>query len=133
LTKTPAKTGRQKKHYIALTDLAREPFVAVSAEAAPAFAAHVHGLCREAGFRPRIVLESPRAQAVAVMVAAGSGVALLPESLAHLMGKAVSALPLKESPEITHVFAHGPGRMSGAMRVFLELLITDGRQRKPVG
>lgn len=125
LGKTPAKQGAQKKHRIALADLARESFVAVSAEAAPAFAAHVHRLCREAGFRPRIVLESPRAQAVTVMVAAGSGVALLPESLAHLMGKAVCALPLKESPVITHVFAHGPGRMSGAMREFLVLLTAD--------
>ncbi|QIF05132.1 LysR substrate-binding domain-containing protein [Roseimicrobium sp. ORNL1] len=124
--KTNAKHVAQKKYHIALADLARESFIAVSAGAAPAFATHVHSLCREAGFRPRIVLESPRAQAVAVMVAAGSGVALLPESLAHLMGKAVSALPLKELPEITHVFAHGPGRMSGAMREFLDLLTADG-------
>jgi DNA-binding transcriptional LysR family regulator len=127
MTKTKAmtiakpKNGAQK---LTLTDLAREPFVAVSAAAAPAFAAHVHGLCREAGFRPRVVLESPRAQAVVVMVAAGSGVALLPESLAHLMGKAVATVPLKEekTAAITHVFAHGPGRMSGAMREFLEIV-----------
>jgi DNA-binding transcriptional LysR family regulator len=120
-TKVKAASNAQK---VSLADLAREPFVAVSAEAAPAFAAHVHGLCREAGFRPRIVLESPRAQAVAVMVAAGSGVALLPESLAHLMGNAVAAVPLKEerTAAITHVFAHGPGRMSGAMREFLEVV-----------
>lgn len=127
LTKTNSKRGGPKTHRIALADLAREPFVAVSAEAAPAFATYVHGLCRKAGFRPRIVLESPRAQAVAVMVAAGSGVALLPESLANLMGKAVSALPLKESPQVTHVFAHGPGRLSGAMQEFLALLSTTGR------
>jgi DNA-binding transcriptional LysR family regulator len=122
----PMTKAKIRARKLALADLAREPFVAVSAEAAPAFAAHVHGLCREAGFRPRIVLESPRAQAVAVMVAAGSGVALLPESLAHLMGKAVCALPLKESPDITHVFAHGPGRLSNAMREFLELLTANG-------
>lgn len=117
-----AKHGVQAKQKIALADLAREPFVAVSAGAAPAFATHVHALCREAGFRPRIVLESPRAQAVAVMVAAGSGVALLPESLAHLMGNAVCALPLKEAPMITHVFAHGPGKMSEAMQDFLRIV-----------
>lgn len=39
-----------------------------------------------AGFRPRIILESPRAQAVAPMVAAGSGVAILPETLGVMMG-----------------------------------------------
>ncbi|RBP38542.1 LysR family transcriptional regulator [Roseimicrobium gellanilyticum] len=127
---TKLKHGMQKKLRIGLADLSREPFIAVSAGAAPAFAALVHTLCREAGFRPRIVLESPRAQAVAVMVAAGSGIALLPESLAHLMGRAVCAVPLKESPEITHVFAHGPGRMSGAMREFLELLTVHGSSQR---
>ncbi|PTY03827.1 LysR family transcriptional regulator [Opitutaceae bacterium EW11] len=107
---------------IDVADLADEPFVAVSGEAAPAFAAYVRGLCREAGYRPRIVLESPRAQAVAVMVAAGSGVALLPESLARVMGNAVVALPLRRTPKIVHVFARRAGKPSPAMHQFLERL-----------
>ena len=39
---------------VALSDLAGEPMLAVSSEGAPAFSAHVHALCRKAGFRPRI-------------------------------------------------------------------------------
>ena len=110
------------KRRIALKDLADESFVAVSSDAAPAFSVYVHELCRNAGFRPRIILESPRAQAVAVMVAAGSGVALLPETLAHLMGAAIMAIPLKEAATITHVFAHAIGKPSTCMREFLGLL-----------
>jgi DNA-binding transcriptional LysR family regulator len=79
-------------------------------------------LCRAAGFRPRVVLESPRAQAVAVMVAAGSGVALLPASLAQVTGPAVMAVPLVKEPGITHVFACAAGRVSGPMKEFLALL-----------
>ncbi len=90
---------------IRLEDLEDESFIAVSGESAPAFAAHVRDLCGKAGFRPRIILESPRAQAVALMVAAGSGIAILPASLAGLMAGSVNALPLEDGPVITHVFA----------------------------
>ncbi len=107
---------------IALKDLAAEPFVAVSSEAAPAFSEHVRALCRGAGFRPRIVLESPRAQAVAVMVAAGSGVALLPESLARVTGDAAKAIPLKKPSILTHMFAHLTAPIPEAMRLFLRQL-----------
>jgi DNA-binding transcriptional LysR family regulator len=104
---------------VALRDLASEPFVAVSSEGAPAFSAYVHRLCRDAGFRPKIVLESPRAQAVAVMVAAGAGIALLPESLARFTGEATVAVPLIKTPVITHVFAHPLGRLSSSAKLFL--------------
>lgn len=105
-----------------LAALRTERFVAVSSEAAPAFSVLVHDLCRKAGFRPRIVLESSRAQAVAVMVAAGSGVAILPESLAGFVGSSAPGLPLKGSPEITHVFARPQVAPTAAMKNLLESL-----------
>src|SRR5690606_17678627 len=81
-----------------------------SSESAPAFAVHVRERCREAGFRPRIILESPRAQAVALMVAAGSGVALLPAALTGSIGASAVALALEGEPPITHVFALRKGK-----------------------
>lgn len=107
---------------IALRELAGEALVAVSSEAAPTFSWYLHELCRAAGFRPRIVLESPRAQAVAVMVAAGAGIALLPTSLARIVGKAAAMVPLKKPARITHVFARIAGTPTPAMRDFLDLL-----------
>jgi DNA-binding transcriptional LysR family regulator len=106
-----------------LTDLHDERFVAVSGEAAPAFSLMVHDLCRGAGFRPRIVLESPRAQAVAVMVAAGSGVAILPESLKSFVPEAAMGIPIKGTPAISHVFAMGAGRASSPLTDLLEHLV----------
>lgn len=105
-----------------LSDLREEPFVAVASEAAPAFATLCHGLCRQAGFRPRIILESPRAQAVAVMVAAGSGIALLPESLSTFTGTSATGIPLKGSPQITHVFALGSSQPASSISALLRLL-----------
>lgn len=107
---------------IGLHELAGEPLVAVSNEAAPAFAAFVRTRCAEAGLRPRIVIESARAQAVAVMVAAGSGIALLPASLARVVGDAAVVVRLKKAPVLTHVFARQSGGGSETMRLFLALL-----------
>jgi len=103
-------------------DLAEEAFVMISAEAAPAYTAHVRRLCHEVGFRPRVVQEARRAQAVAAMTVAGSGVSVLPESLHRITG---NGAPLFEGrnrrSRITHVVAHH-ARASEATLEFLELL-----------
>lgn len=112
-----------KRRQIALRELAGEALVAVSSEAAPAFATYLRTVCGQAGFRPRIVLESPRAQAVAVMVAAGTGIALLPASLARIVGEAAAVIALKKAPRIAHVFARAAGPPSLPMRQFAALLV----------
>ena len=114
----PLATRRQ----IDLCALAGEALVAVSSEAAPAFAAYLREVCGRAGFRPRIVLESPRAQAVAVMVAAGAGIALLPASLSRVVGDAAAVVPIGKAPRISHVFARPAGTPPPAMRRFMDLL-----------
>jgi DNA-binding transcriptional LysR family regulator len=110
------------KRQIDLKELAGEALIAVSGEAAPAFAAFVREACGKAGFRPRIVLESHRAQAVAVMVAAGTGIALLPASLARVIGAAAADIPIKKAPILSHVFARPTGKPSPALRDFVALL-----------
>lgn len=112
-----------------LANLRTERFVAVSSEAAPAFSVLVHELCRKAGFRPRIVLEASRAQAVAVMVAAGSGIAILPESLGAFAGSSAPGIPLKGAPEITHVFARPDSPPSPAMKNLLDSLAPKPRAK----
>lgn len=118
----PAGHALAGRRSLAVGDLAGEPLVAVSREAAPAFAAVLQDLCEQAGFRPRIVLESPRAQAVAVMVAAGAGIALLPASLARIVGDAAAVIPLKPAAPVAHVFARAAGAPPPALRQFLTLL-----------
>src|SRR5690606_35973966 len=72
-----------------LAELAEEPFVTISAEAAPAFSSHVHHLCLEEGFRPRVVQEASRAQAVAALTVAGIRLAVLPASLERVTGNGI--------------------------------------------
>jgi DNA-binding transcriptional LysR family regulator len=107
---------------ISLAALAGESFISVSFESAPAFATHVRELCKSAGFRPREILESPRAQAVALMVAAGSGIAILPEALAALVKSSANAITIKGTPRITHVFACQQRRVPGPLEQLMKLL-----------
>ncbi|HEY4416403.1 MAG TPA: LysR substrate-binding domain-containing protein [Verrucomicrobiae bacterium] len=115
---------------IALRELAGEALVAVSGEAAPTFANHLRELYRNAGFRPRIVLESSRAQAVAVMVAAGAGIAVLPVSLARVVGQAAAVVPFKKAPLVTHVFARKAGAILPAMNQFVDLLTENQKSNR---
>jgi len=119
---TPRDHPLAGRRSVRLKALAEEAFLAVSREAAPDFARHVQELCRAAGFRPRIVLESPRAQAVALMVAAASGVAILPAALGRIVRDSVHTLTLTGIPPLAHVFAYAKGRESEALRHLLELL-----------
>ena len=111
---------------VSFSQLREESFLAIASEASPAFSAQFHQLCRSAGFRPRIVQEADRAQAVAVMVAAGSGIAVLPAALMRVVGDALVAIKLAEkSASLTHMFAHRKGDPSGPFGDFLKGLLTS--------
>jgi DNA-binding transcriptional LysR family regulator len=103
----PPGHPRAKANKVRLADLAGESFVTVAAESAPCFTAQVHRLCSEAGFRPKVVQEAVRGQAVAVMVAAGTGIAILPASLARNTGESLVAVPLADqAASVTYAFVH---------------------------
>jgi len=104
----PPNHALSGKTAVMLADLAAEPFVMISAEAAPAYHSCVHRLCFEAGFRPRVVQEAVRAQAVAALTVAGAGVAILPASLNRITGNGLTlrrAGRAKKS-SMTHSVAH---------------------------
>ncbi len=110
-----------ERKQISLRSLEGEPFVMISPEAAPAFSRFFHERCAESGFRPRIVQEASRAQAVAAMTAAGTGVSVLPASLNRITDNAIPLLLDRRRLSITHVVAHR--NVSGAsMSAFLEEL-----------
>ena len=124
----PASHRLAAQPVVALSSLAEESFVAVSHESAPAFALHLQALCKSAGFRPRITLESPRAQAVMLMVAAGAGIAILPAALGQVIQKSVHAIPLKNGPGIEHVFACAKGAPAGPLADWIKMLPTLKRK-----
>ncbi|MBC7369017.1 MAG: LysR family substrate-binding domain-containing protein [Undibacterium sp.] len=66
-----------------LRDFATEMFIMVPRTAAPGFHDALLGECRRAGFGPRVGHEADEWQTVLAPLAAGLGVALVPESLRH--------------------------------------------------
>jgi DNA-binding transcriptional LysR family regulator len=69
---------------VALDQLAPERLVMLPAATNPAFRNAVIGMCRDAGLAPTLVeLAEPRVEHVLLAVAAGAGLALLPESVAE--------------------------------------------------
>lgn len=125
----PSDHSLAGKNRVSLKELSGESFVGVAHEAAPSFSNFVRRLCGDSGFRQRVILESPRAQAVAVMVAAGSGIAILPSALERIAGSGVTAIALKERPTITHQFARRTGKAAGPMRELLTALKEPSRGR----
>lgn len=105
---------------VKLADLARESFVTVARESAPCYAKQIQCMCAEAGFRPKVVQEAARGQAVAVMVAAGAGVSIMPASLARNTGDSLVAVPLADkSATVTYVFVHRPGQIEEPLSDFV--------------
>jgi DNA-binding transcriptional LysR family regulator len=84
-----------KKAKIDLTDLEPMFFVGMSAKTYPGSNEWLIDACREAGFTPRILQDADREPAVISFVAAGLGVALLPEQIKKLPHQGVIFCPLK--------------------------------------
>lgn len=109
------------KTRVKVSELKDEPFVMISSEAAPAYVSLVHRLCRKAGFRPRVVQEARRAQAVAAMTVVGTGVAVLPASLDRITKNGLPMFQGRKKCVITHVAAHGANRKA-AVSDFLKII-----------
>jgi DNA-binding transcriptional LysR family regulator len=69
---------------VALEDLADDPFVFFPRLTRPGCHDLITGLCRKAGYVPRVVQEADSKQTLVGLVAAGIGVALLQESISRL-------------------------------------------------
>jgi DNA-binding transcriptional LysR family regulator len=102
---------QNKYPQISLAALSKEPFILLKQNQ------KLHqiatSLCRQAGFKPRIILESESIEAAHALVAAGIGVAFIPDTLAKF--KKVSSHPQYfslrgQAPSRTVIIAYRKGR-----------------------
>jgi len=98
----PADWPLAKKRSVRLAELATLPFVMAPADRAPEVHSAVLLACRDAGFAPRIVQESPQAYAIEALVASGVGLTLQPELWSVLRLDGVAYLPVKDLPDYLH-------------------------------
>jgi DNA-binding transcriptional LysR family regulator len=118
-----------RKERIELEDLSEEAWVQTTE--ATACARHVVRICRAAGFEPRVSFESDDYLTVQGLVAAGVGVALIPQlALSQTAGYDIAVGELHPAGPVRHVVAATPG--SGvslpAAAAMLDILRDTARQ-----
>jgi DNA-binding transcriptional LysR family regulator len=118
------------KDRITLDDLAEEAWV--QTDEASACARHVVRICRDAGFEPRVSFESDDYLTVQGLVAAGVGVALIPQ-LALSETYDIAVTELHPSAPVRHVVAatRDAGGSLPATAAMLDILQDTARRYEP--
>jgi DNA-binding transcriptional LysR family regulator len=121
----PKEHRLARVRHIRVAQLEQEPFVAYGRRWAPGFFDSVIQICLDAGFRPQIVQETGEMYTAIALVAAGAGIAILPQSvvLAQSQHIVLKALPASIPPsEIA--LATKAGNRSSLIRSFTALAHT---------
>jgi DNA-binding transcriptional LysR family regulator len=117
----PASHPLAKHTEILLADLSQEPFVLFPHLAQSSYAAYMIRICQEAGFSPRVVQETGEMQTAVSLVAAGIGVAIVPESVRNLMRTGVVYRPMvAPSPRIELTMVYSKNDISPVLPRFLK-------------
>jgi DNA-binding transcriptional LysR family regulator len=121
---------RQK---IRLEDLARDAWVQTSSSSP--CARHVVRSCHAAGFEPNVAFESDDYQTVQGLVAAGVGVALIPELALSVVREDIVIRALSPSPPVRQVIAAAPAgaRLVPAGPAMLGILEQEAGRLKSSG
>jgi DNA-binding transcriptional LysR family regulator len=125
----PREHALAKKNNVRLWDLAKEAWVQTSRSSPCAL--HVVRSCHAAGFEPNVAFESDDYQTVQGLVAAGVGVALIPELALSVVREDIVIRTLSPAPPIRQVLAATPAgaRLVPAAPAMLGILEEAARQR----
>lgn len=105
---------------VRLADLGNEPFLATHLPPNTGFAAAMHRACARAGITPDIVQRSPQFASIVSLVAAGLGVAVVPEAIQNFHMPGVVYKPLADVVETADIsLVYQPERRSPALDLFL--------------
>jgi DNA-binding transcriptional LysR family regulator len=92
-----------KRKRIALGDLAAEDHIVLHPDSSE-FARYLQKCCIDAGFLPRVSQQIIDAQSVPSLIAAGFGVALVPQSIARFTTDEIAFRPIRPSPPKADVY-----------------------------
>jgi DNA-binding transcriptional LysR family regulator len=128
----PREHRLAKRKRLSLEDLSEESWVQTSS-ASPC-ARHVVRSCHAAGFEPRVSFESDDSQTVQGLVAAGVGVALIPELALSTVRPDILVRHLHPQSPVRKVFAATPraAAVTPAVATMLDVLRDASRHQHPV-
>ena len=92
-----------KARQVRIAELQNEKFIAYGRRWAPGFYDSIVRLCHAAGFTPNIVQETGEMYTAISLVAAGSGIAILPQSVVLAQSKNVVMKKLPSSVAISEI------------------------------
>jgi len=123
----PARHRLAGRSQIDLVDLAGDPFILYPRSNGRLLYDSIIAACRNAGFSPRIAQEAPQMASTVNLVAAGVGVALVPESMRQLHAEGVLYARINgDGPKAQLVVAHRrDGPLSPAVRNFMSCVTAD--------
>lgn len=112
-----------------LRALAAETFILNRRPTGPSLYDSIIAACHEAGFSPKVSQEAPRIPSALSFVAAGLGVAIVPQSLQHLYGGVVAFRRIRGSSRLKAniAFAHRHSEPAAAVRRFIDLIRRTAR------
>lgn len=109
----------------ALEELAQEPFIAYGRRWAPSFYDVWTAICQKAGFVPRVVQETAEMSTALALVAAGLGVAILPEGITRAHRRLVSVKVLEREKIRSEI---GIATLATGQTTLLQHLIATAKQ-----
>ena len=119
----PAGHPLAGRRTVCLADLAAERFIFLTRAGTPVYYDWLMRLCHEARFHPNIVQEVESGQTAVELVAAGTGVALFPETAQRQLHGDMSFHPLAgRVPRFEYAVAWRREDVSPALLAFLNLL-----------
>ncbi|WBO20743.1 LysR family transcriptional regulator [Sphingomonas abietis] len=120
----PARHRLAGQGSLELLELAGEPFILYPRANGRLLYDSIIAACRNAGFSPRIAQEAPQMASTVNLVAAGVGVALVPESMCQLHAQGVTYARIAgDGPMAQLVVAHRrEGPVPPAVRNFMSVL-----------
>jgi DNA-binding transcriptional LysR family regulator len=122
LAALPAGHPLCRRARLSVADLADEPWVLFPRGEGPAFFDRIAGLCRAAGFAPRVEQEAIYMPTIVNLVAAGLGVSLVPAAMREIAPDGLELRPLRErDADIPLVLAWRTAADSPVLHRFLAL------------
>jgi DNA-binding transcriptional LysR family regulator len=121
------------KASVAISELAELPFVMYSPDAGTGIYPQIFRLCRAAGFVPRIGQTAGEASTIIGLVAAGSGITLLPASFDRIRMDGVTYRPILDREATTMLLLARRGGEHAPLIDAFVALVTEAAKPKPAG
>lgn len=97
LLAVPCGHALARRQALRLADIGAETLVALAHSDSPGFAGEIMALCQREGFTPRALQESSHALITLPLIAAGLGVAIVPQALARIAVENVVFVALQDA------------------------------------